>query len=131
MLASRYLAKLIGPLLLAIGAGLLFNGHLYATMAEQYLTNYALIYLSGVFGMTIGIMVVLAHNVWTPNWRVFITMFGWLLAIGGALRIVFPQLVRRIGGGSILHLAAVPVVGGAAVLVLGGVLCYAGYGRKF
>ena len=70
MIASRYLAKLIGPLFLVIGAGMLFNRQIYATMVEQYLSNYALIYLSGLFGLTVGIMVVLAHNVWTPNWRV-------------------------------------------------------------
>jgi hypothetical protein len=130
MLASRYLAKLIGPLFLAVGAGLLFNGRIYAAMGEQYLANYALIYLSGLFALTIGIMVVLAHNVWIANWRVIITLFGWLLIVCGTIRIVFPQLVQKYGGGTILHLAAAPVVGGALVLVLGLVLSYFGYRGK-
>ena len=130
MLASRYLAKLIGPLFLAIGAGMLFNRQIYATMVEQYLSNYALIYLSGLFALTIGLMVVLAHNVWTANWRVIITLFGWVLIVCGTIRIVFPQLVQKYGGGSILHLAALPVIGGALVLVLGLVLSYFGYRGK-
>ena len=96
MIASRYLAKLIGPLFLVIGAGMLFNRQIYDAMVEQYLSNYALIYLSGLFGLTVGIMVVLAHNVWTPNWRVIITLFGWLLVVGGTVRVVYPQLVRRV-----------------------------------
>ena len=130
MLASRYLAKLIGPLFLAIGAGMLFNGRIYDAMGEQYLSNYALIYLSGLFALTIGLMVVLAHNVWTANWRVIITLFGWVLVVCGTIRIVFPQLVQKYGGGSILHLAALPVIGGALVLVLGLVLSYFGYRGK-
>ena len=130
MLASRYLAKLIGPMFLAIGAGILFNGQIYATMAEQYLSNYALIYLSGLFGLAAGIMVVLAHNVWTANWRVIITLFGWLLIICGTVRIVFPQLMQKFGGGTILYLAAVPVIGGALVTALGLVLCNFGYRGK-
>jgi len=129
MLASRYLAKLIGPLFLAIGAGMLLNRQIYATMVEQYLANYALIYLSGLFGLTVGIMVVLAHNIWTANWRVIITLFGWLLVIGGAVRVMFPQFIQG-AGGTIAHLAAVPIVGGALVIVLGLVLCNFGYRGK-
>ena len=64
-------------------------------------------------------MVVLAHNVWAANWRVIITLFGWVLIVCGTIRIVFPQLVQKYGGGTILHLAALPVIGGALVLVLG------------
>ena len=82
MLASRYLAKLIGPLFIAIGAGMLLNWQVYKAMAEQYLASYALIYLSGLFELTVGIALVLAHNVWTPNWRILITLFGWLTVIG-------------------------------------------------
>jgi len=127
MLASRYLAKLIGPLLLAIGAGMLLNGGIYGAMAEQYLSNYAMIYLSGLMALTVGIAVVLAHNIWTPNWRVIITLFGWLLVIGGAIRIVYPQFLERLGGGSILYLAAARPVGGVVVLALGLVLSNFGY----
>jgi hypothetical protein len=126
MLASRYLAKLIGPLFLAIGAGMLLNGKIYSAMGEQYLASYALIYLSGLLALTFGIAIVLAHNVWTANWRVIITLFGWLAIIGGASRIVFPQFIQRIGA-TILHLAAVPIVGGIVALALGGVLCNFGY----
>jgi hypothetical protein len=126
MLASRYLAKLIGPLFLAIGAGLLFNGQIYATMIEQYVANTALIYLSGLLALTFGTAIVLAHNVWTVNWRLIITLFGWLLIVGGVIRIVVPQVIQHFGG-TIRHLAAVPAIGGALVIVLGLVLCNFGY----
>ncbi len=126
MLASRYLAKLIGPLFLAIGAGMLFNRQNYHAMVEQYLANYAIIYLSGLFGLTVGLMVVLAHNVWTANWRVIITLFGWLLVIGGAVRVVYPQFIQRVGG-TMSHLAAIPFIGGGLMIVLGLVLSYFGY----
>jgi len=126
MLASRYLAKLIGPLFLAIGAGLLFNWRIYDAMIEQYVANTALIYLSGLMSLTFGIAIVLAHNVWTPNWRIIITLFGWLLIVGGAVRIVFPQAIQQVGG-TIRHLAMVPAIGGPLVIVLGLVLCNFGY----
>ena len=129
MLASRYLAKLIGPLFLAIGAGLLFNGQIYDAMIEQYVASTALIYLSGLMALTFGIAIVLAHNVWIANWRLIITLFGWLLVVGGTIRIVFPQIIQHFGG-TIRHLAAAPVIGGALVIVLGLVLCNFGYRGK-
>jgi hypothetical protein len=126
MATSRYLAKLIGPLFLAIGVGMLLNVELYRAMGEQFLSSYALIYLSGLLALPVGIAIVLAHNVWVGDWRVFITILGWLAIIGGIVRIVFPQFVQHVGG-ALMHTAAMPVIAGIVMLVLGGVLAYFGY----
>lgn len=126
MQRSCYLAKLMGPVFMAMGAGMLLNAPVYHVMGEQFLSSYAFIYLSGLLALPIGIAVVLAHNVWEASWRVLITVFGWLAMIGGIFRIVYPQLVQR-AGGVIFHLAAAPVVGGLVLLALGGVLAWFGY----
>jgi hypothetical protein len=125
---SRYLAKLIGPLFLAIGLGLLVNAPAYRMMAEQFLASYALIYLSGLLALPVGIAIVLAHNVWAPDWRVIITILGWLAIVGGTMRIAFPQFVASVGI-AIFHAGAVPLVAGLAVIALGTVLSYFGYLR--
>jgi hypothetical protein len=126
MATSRYLAKLIGPLFLAIGVGMLLNGRLYQTMGEQFLASYALIYLSGILALPVGIAIVLAHNVWAPDWRILVTVLGWLAIIGGVVRIVFPLFVQHVGG-SLMHSAAMPLIAGIVVLVLGLVLSFFGY----
>src|SRR5687768_8622172 len=97
MPTSLFLAKLIGPVFVAVGIGLLVNAAAYRAMAEEALRSKALIYISGLITMTAGIAVLLVHNVWTPNWRVIITILGWLATIGGALRIVWPQQSEAIG----------------------------------
>ena len=84
MPTSIFLAKLIGPVLLAIGVGLLVNSAAYRTMAEEGLRSRVLIYLTGVLTMTAGLAVVLNHSVWAADWRVIITLLGWL-AIGAVL----------------------------------------------
>ena len=114
MQRSIYLAKLIGPVMAAIGIGMLLNSAVFRILAEQFLSSYALIFLAGLITLFAGIALVLAHNVWTPDWRVIITILGWLSVIGGALRIIAPNLVARIGGGF-------------ALLALGCVLSYFGY----
>ncbi len=126
---SRYLAKLIGPVLLAIGIGMLVNAPVYRVLGAQVLHSTALIYLSGILALPAGIAILLAHNVWTADWRVIITVLGWLATIGGAVRIIVPQFVQHVGG-AIFHLAMLPFIGGVVVLVVGGVLGYFGYRGK-
>jgi hypothetical protein len=126
MQRSIYLAKLIGPPFIVAGIGMLFNGAVYRAMSEQFLANPALIYLSGVIVLPVGIAIVLAHNVWTRDWQVIITIFGWLGVIGGVTRMLVPQLVQTIGA-TVIDRPYVMVVGGIAVIALGCVLSYCGY----
>ena len=123
---SRYLARLIGPLLLAIGVGMLVNAPVYRVLGAQFLQSAALIYLSGILALLAGIAILLAHNVWAADWRVIITVLGWLAAIGGAVRIIVPQFVQSVGG-AVIHFATLPFIGGVIVLALGGVLSFFGY----
>jgi hypothetical protein len=126
MQTSRYLARLIGPVALAMGAYAVLNGATFRLMAGQFLNSYALIFLAGLMTLTAGIAIVLAHNVWTRDWRVIITLFGWLAIIGGAVRIVFPQLVASLGVAMLAHTAVLLFIG-FGIVVLGAVLSYYGY----
>ena len=81
---SVFLAKLMGPIFLAVGIGLIANAAVYKKLAAEFLDSTALIYLSGLLTMIAGVALVLTHNVWVLEWRVLITLLGWLLAIGGA-----------------------------------------------
>ena len=100
---SVFLARLIGPLALAIGIGLFVNRAGYLTMAEEFLTSRALIFFAGVVTLPAGLAIVLTHNVWAADWRVLITLLGWLAAIGGAVRIVMPQGTQKFGRRFLKH----------------------------
>jgi hypothetical protein len=126
MQRSLFLAQLIGPIFVAIGVGMLINGPLYLAMADAGLHSYVLIYLSGVMTLTAGIALVLTHNVWVGDWRLIITILGWLGVIGGAFRIVWPQAVIEVAGRIIAHAESL-MFAGFAVLVVGAVLSYFGY----
>jgi hypothetical protein len=84
MQVSVFLARLLGPLLLLPGVGLLVNPREFRTMATEVVGSITLIYLFGLFDFAAGLAIVLVHNVWTVNWRVLITLIGWLLLIRGA-----------------------------------------------
>jgi hypothetical protein len=126
MQRSIYLAKLIGPIMLVVGLGMLLNGAAYRTIVAQFLQSYALIYLAGIAGMLIGLALVHAHNEWPSDWRVIITLLGWLSLIGGIFRTLVPQEVAAIGSGLFTNPTTL-MIAGFVVLVLGGVLSYFGY----
>src|ERR1035441_8149963 len=97
MQRSVYLAKLIGPICLVIGIGMLINGAVYRTIIGEFLHSYALIYIAGVLGMLGGLALVNAHNEWKAGWPVIITLIGWLALLGGIFRILVPQEAALIG----------------------------------
>jgi uncharacterized protein YjeT (DUF2065 family) len=126
MQTSAFLARLIGPVFLLVGIGLLANPSAYRMMAEEFLRSRALLYLSGILTMPIGLAIVLTHNVWTTDWRVIITILGWLAAAGGALRMVFPQTVEIVGR-RMLDQHLLLVLGGGVWFAIGALLCLFGY----
>src|SRR5262249_50032992 len=113
---------------LVAAIGLFLNRAGYKAMAQEFVRSPALLYLSGVLTMTAGVAILLAHNLWVADWRVLITIFGWLAAIGGAARIVLPGRTRAVGE-KMLDKPAWMTVGGAVWLAVGALLSFFGYIR--
>ena len=125
---SVFLARLIGPLMLAVGVGSFVNGASYRIVADEFLRSRALIFLSGMLALTAGLALILTHNVWRADWPVIITIIGWLAALGGAFRIIAPQGTERIGRQVLKHKYGLTIAG-TVWLVVGAILCLFGYLR--
>lgn len=125
---SIMLAQIIGPLLVLMGLGILFNPTTFSLMIDE-LSNgkqYLLLFVTGAINTLLGLMVVLSHNVWVWNWTVLITILGWATLIKGAITLLFPKAGMGIsrfyqGKSSLLVVAAL------IVFVIGLVLSYYGY----
>jgi hypothetical protein len=128
MATSIFLARLIGPIALVIGLALVFNGAVYRTMTQQFLDSFALIFLAGTLTLAAGLATVLSHNVWSADWRVIITVLGWLWVIGGAVRLGAPQFAASMGRSTLAN-PLTPKIGAAICLLLGALLCFFGYIR--
>jgi hypothetical protein len=128
MSTSVFLARLIGPVMLVIGLAVFTNQRAFREMAEEFLASRALMFLSGFLIMPAGLAIVLTHNVWTADWRVLITIFGWLNAIGGALRLFGPLFVVK-AGHAMLNKPYFTLVAAAIWVVLGLLFCFFGYLR--
>lgn len=123
---SLFLAQLLGPVLLVLGIALIANRQAFRSLAEEFLQSGALIFLSGLLALVPGLAIVLLHNVWVFDWRVLITVFGWLSTIGGALRILAPRLVRGVGMRMLSRSYGLQA-GGVVMAILGIALSFFGY----
>ena len=126
MSTSVFIARLIGPVMLVIGLAVFTNPRGFREMAEEFMASKALMFLSGLILMPTGLAVVLTHNVWTADWRVLITLLGWLAAIGGALRVFGPLFVVK-AGRAVLNKPYFTSIAATIWVVLGLLFCFFGY----
>lgn len=126
MLTSVYLARLMGPVMLAVGIGMLVSPGAYRALAAEFLKSTALIFLSGLITMTAGLAILLSHRVIAPDWRTLITLLGFAMLAGGALRIIVPDRAAAIGN-DLLARKGTMRLAAALWLLLGAILTIAGY----
>lgn len=91
---SVIIARIAAVIYLAAAAGALFSRSYYRRLIEDFYRNAAVVYLAGFMAVVLGSLVVVHHNLWVTDWRVLITILGWLALIKGVLLIVFPGFVQ-------------------------------------
>jgi hypothetical protein len=90
--APVYIARLAGPVLVVIGIGVLLNLQHYIALIAEAVRSPMLIYIAGLLALTGGLAMLNAYRAWTADWRVVVTVLGWLMVIGGVFRIALPRL---------------------------------------
>lgn len=94
METSIFLAKLIGFYLVIVLTALLVNysrfKHILIKTAKPTTTAFL-----GMFSLIFGLVIVLLHNIWVWDWRVLITLIGWLSILRGIIRLFFPDWSKK------------------------------------
>jgi uncharacterized membrane protein len=126
MQTSIFIAQLLGPIFVVVGVALLAKPQMFRTILQEFIRSATLLYLAGFIGLLGGMAMVLAHNVWVPNWRLIITLIGWVTIVRAVITIFQPQWLVAAGAAILDHRG---VFLGAAVmnLIIGLVLSYFGY----
>ena len=123
---SLIIARLVGPVLSAIGIGMLVNQPGYREMAGQFFAGLPFIYFSGILALTGGLYILNVHNLWARDWRAIITAIGLILTCVGAFRIIAPQFANFIAT-TLIASAAFFTGLGIFLLALGGFITFKGY----
>lgn len=88
---SIFLAKVLGLYMTVLSIGLLMNAKKMKSILMDSMDSPPLLLVSGVVALMVGLLIVISHNLWVPDWRVLITIIGWLALTKGLVLIMFPQ----------------------------------------
>jgi uncharacterized protein YjeT (DUF2065 family) len=122
---SILIARLLGPVLLVMGAALLTRPEAFRRLAREFVESDALLFLSGVITLPAGLAIVNLHTSW-HGWPAVITLLGWLMVFAGIARMTLPGPLRSLGGAMLGNTSGI-VVPGAVVAALGAFLSWKGY----
>jgi hypothetical protein len=104
----------------------LLREHAFKAILKEAVQSAALLYLSGFLSFVSGLILVLLHNVWSQDWRLLITLIGWIAIARGFATIFQPQwaaalFARLVARQGVFYSAAI------ANLLVGLILIYFGY----
>jgi hypothetical protein len=129
MQTSIFIARLLGPVLLVAGIAMLINRRGLDAITQELLRSPLLLLLLGIIDFTVGLAIVLTHNVWVADWRIIITVLGWALLVRGAVRMLVPEQAKAFGA-KILKNSTVICASLAVTIALGVALSWSGYARS-
>ena len=78
METSLFLGKVIGWILVISALAAFSQRKNIGRILQDFSNNIGLTYFSGMMALIIGLLIVTSHNIWTSDWRVLITLVGWL-----------------------------------------------------
>ena len=93
---SHELARLLGIMMIVIYGGYLLNQKFYQQFWQNIADLPVILFLSGFIALLCGLLIIQSHNIWVWDWKVLITLLGWMLILSGITRIVFPKTVLKI-----------------------------------
>jgi hypothetical protein len=125
---TAYLGKLLGLYCIAVSLSTFAHAQATVESMKAILRDPPLLFFAALMGVTAGLAIVLAHNVWSGGaLPIMVTLFGWTSLIKGTLLLVLSteteSRVFIVG----LHYEQHPNLYAAFVLLLGAYLTYAGF----
>lgn len=87
------LAKFWGSLFMILG--LLSIGAKFLGRVIRYTENRSITVTTGYVTFLLGIGTVILHNLWVRDWRIVITILGWVTLIKGIMKIGFPGHINK------------------------------------
>ena len=119
---TLYLAQAIALYLILIGLSALARPDRWRAIMDEFAASPALALVTGVFTFILGATLIYLHCILTDPLAIIVTAVGWIALLEGALLIVVPHLLVRVGHWSLRFTRVWAIV----AIILGLFLGYAG-----
>ena len=95
MSTSMNIAYILFPLFAVFTIAAFTNPKFYRQMLKDSVEHNALLFMMGAMALVGGTAIILFHNTWNANLTTAITVIGWLMILKGAIRLLFPEVAKR------------------------------------
>ena len=121
---SIFIARTMGVIYLSVGLGLFFFREMYMLALRKILDSPAYAFLGGFMAVIGGVAMVTYHSIWVSDWRVIITIVGWVVLVKGVMLLIMPGYIRAFRGALLVRFGKYLTI---ASLLFGLVLSYFGF----
>lgn len=88
---SIIITRIFATVYFTFGLGFLISPKYYKKHIGNLLSNTPFIFLSGFLAIVFGVLITTTHHYWENDWRMIITILGWIILIKGILLIIAPK----------------------------------------
>jgi hypothetical protein len=85
---SYFLSQVLGLFFFLLAVIVMMRLHFYRKLILELKVNNPVITLAGIFGLLMGILLVLTHNIWSFRASVWITFIAWLILLTSILWLI-------------------------------------------
>ena len=118
---TLFLATVLGWYMVIFGLLVLIRHEFVKAAMTDILESRGLYFMVAIMTLLLGLLIVSSHNIWMMGWPVIITVFGWLVVVGGVSRLFFSEAVHHMAH-EFLKAPMKMKVMGAILVVVGGYL---------
>ncbi len=122
---TLFIAKLVGPAILAFGIGIFVSRDYYAKIYRDLQRETLAVFMTGLTVLLAGIAIVLYHNIWDSFLAGLVSLMGWLSVVKGLALLIVPGKVDKIGDA--IAESNFFTFAGALAVIAGGYLSYVSY----
>ena len=95
MTTSIFLAKAFSLYFLIMGLAIIVRRKKFQEVFTEFLSNQTCLFLTAIITVILGILLVIAHPMFTADWRSVITALAWLTLIKGLVYLFVPEISTR------------------------------------
>ncbi len=127
--STIFCARVVGPLMLIIGAAMIARFNYIALLIHDILGDGPLVFITGVFTLICGLVLLAAHHHWTSAPAIAITVLAILTIVRGVVLLFAPSFLTGLAH-SFLNLGPGAFVAGGLALLIGAWLTFVGWFAK-
>ena len=128
--ATRFCARVIGPLMLIIGAVVIVRGADLALIVPAIVQDGPLAFITGVFTLIVGMVLLAAHHHWSSPAAILISLLGLLTVLRGVILMFAPGVLAGFAHAALSGAGAGVIVAGTVALLIGAWLTFVGWLAK-